>query len=207
MKALFGIGNVGSEYSDTRHNIGFIILDAFAQKHKLDFAPGKGDFYFAKGTLREQEFILIKPTTYVNRSGIAASEVLNQFNIPIDSFLVITDDINLDVGKIRLRPAGGDGGHNGLASIIYYLERTDFPRLRFGIGNNFPKGEMANYVLSPFEEDELEIIAPSIQLSVELLESFIIGGLKGALDYLSKHGSKNVKKEDAQKKSPSEEGD
>ncbi len=187
MKALFGIGNPGSEYSATRHNIGFIILDAFALKHNVQFKPGKGDYYIAEGVLNGENYILVKPTTYVNRSGIAASDVFERFNFPIEYFLVISDDVNLKPGKIRLRPSGGDGGHNGLASIIYYLARNDFPRLRFGIGNNFEHGQMADYVLSPFGEDEWITVQPRIDFAVDLLEKFIRGGLKEALDYFSKH--------------------
>ena len=187
MKALFGIGNPGKQYSDTRHNIGFMILDELARKLECSFTAGKGDYFIAGGSLKGQDYILVKPTTYVNRSGIAASDILNNYDIPLEKFLVISDDVNLEVGKIRLRKSGGDGGHNGLASIIYYLESINFPRLRFGIGNNFEEGEMADYVLSPFEESELKIIKPRIEFAVSLAEEFIKGGLQSALDYYSKH--------------------
>ncbi len=195
MKVLFGIGNPGTEYSNTRHNIGFTILDAFAYKHKLKFSPAKGEYFFAKGKFGGKEFLLVKPTTYVNRSGIAASDVLERYEIDLGNFLVISDDINLPVGKIRLQQKGGDGGHNGLASIIYYLESNEFPRLRFGVGSNFEHGQMANYVLSPFEEDELEIIEPQIELAVELLEKFVTGGMKTALDFFSKVNAVKKKEE------------
>ncbi len=186
MKAVFGIGNPGSQYEFTRHNIGFIVLDKFALEHGLNFKPGKGDYYFAKGKLEGENFVLIKPTTYVNRSGLAASDVLNRFGIASKDFLVVTDDVNLDVGKLRIRTNGGDGGHNGLYSLIYELETQDFPRLRFGVGNNFEKGMMAEYVLSPFPEKEWEAIRDSIKTSAKLIEVFVKEGLTGMLNYFSK---------------------
>jgi len=129
---------------------------------------------------------LIKPTTYVNRSGIAALELSEEIDFDIKDFLVVVDDINLPTGKIRIRGKGGDGGHNGLNSLIYQLESEDFPRLRFGVGNNFEKGEMANYVLSPFGEDEIKIIEEKIDFSVQLIEVFIKEGYVAMLNFLAK---------------------
>ncbi len=191
MKAIFGIGNPGNRYAFTRHNIGFIILDEFASKHGLEFKAGKGEYYLARGNIKDKDFILIKPTTYVNRSGLAASDVLARFGIQPDDFLVVTDDVNLTPGKLRIRTGGGDGGHNGLYSIIYELETQQFPRLRFGVGNNFPRGMMADYVLSPFPEDEWQEVKEAVKKSVDLLEAFVTGGLKEMLDCFSKISSQN----------------
>jgi len=189
LKAIFGIGNPGNKYAFTRHNIGFILLDQFALKHKLKFKTGKGDYYFANGILENKDFILIKPTTFVNNSGFAASEIFNHFKITEKNFLVVTDDVNLSLGKLRIRNSGGHGGHNGLYSIIYELGTENFPRLRFGIGNNFEKGFMAEYVLSPFPNEEWEIIQNSIKNAVILIESFIVGGLSEMLNRFSKISS------------------
>ena len=129
---------------------------------------------------------MVKPTTYVNRSGIAALELSEEIDFDLKDFLVVVDDINLPTGKIRIRGKGGDGGHNGLYSLIYQLESEDFPRLRFGVGNNFEKGEMADYVLSPFNEDETEIVQEKIDFSAQLIEVFIKEGYVAMLNFLAK---------------------
>jgi PTH1 family peptidyl-tRNA hydrolase len=129
---------------------------------------------------------LIKPTTYVNLSGIAAEDFFDHHEIDITEFLVVTDDVNLDEGKIRIRKSGGDGGHNGIHSLIYHLGSELFPRIRFGVGNKFDKGEMADYVLSPFSEDNIEQINNQIDFAVELMEKFIINDFQTMLDYYSK---------------------
>ena len=186
MRIVFGIGNPGNRYSQTRHNSGFLLLDQYAQKNSLSFAASKYDYFFAEGKTAQSGFFLIKPTTYVNNSGLAALQVIEEYNIPISDFLVVADDINLETGKIRIRVGGGDGGHNGLNSVIYHLNSDDFPRLRIGVGNNFGKGEMADYVLSQFTKDELPLIASAIDSSVILIDEFIQGGLKQMLDANSK---------------------
>ena len=191
MKAIVGLGNPGKRYQLTRHNIGFIILDAFAQKHNLEFSPGKGDYYFVGSVLDTSHFNLYKPTTYMNLSGIAVRQILETDNIELDELLIISDDINLDTGKIRIRESGGDGGHNGLSSIIYQLNSDKFLRLRFGVGNDFEDGEMPDYVLQNFYENEWEIIRLSVDFSVSLIEQFIVGGKQLMLNYFSKEQSKN----------------
>jgi len=186
LKVIFGIGNPGERYKLTRHNIGFIIIDYFAEIHNLEFKPSKFDFYYAEGQLESFRYILVKPTTYVNNSGIAAKEIFNNYDVNLTDFLVVTDDVNLDEGKIRIRNSGGDGGHNGIASIIYHLESDRFPRLRFGIGKNFQNGDLAEYVLSKIDEKTFESIKPNIVFAAQLLEQFIYGGTKGMLDFYSK---------------------
>ncbi len=186
MKVIFGIGNPGERYKFTRHNIGFIIIDYFAEIHNLEFKPSKFDFYYAEGYLESFRYLLVKPTTYVNNSGIAAKEIFNNYDVNLADFLVVTDDVNLDEGKIRIRNSGGDGGHNGIASIIYHLETDRFPRLRFGIGKNFQNGDLAEYVLSKIDEKKFESIKPNITFAAQLLEKFILGGTKGMLDFYSK---------------------
>jgi peptidyl-tRNA hydrolase, PTH1 family len=188
VRAVFGIGNPGTRYSQTRHNSGFLLLDQYAQKNSLTFAPSKNDYFFAEGKTAQSGFSLIKPTTYVNNSGLAALQVIEEYNIQISDFLIIADDINLEIGKVRIRVGGGDGGHNGINSIIYHLNSDDFPRLRIGIGNNFGKGEMADYVLAPFPTDEFTLISNSFNEAVPLIDQFIQGGIKQMLDANSKLG-------------------
>jgi len=187
VRVVFGIGNPGNRYSQTRHNSGFLLLDQYAQKNSLPFIASKNDYFFAEGKTAQSGFSLIKPITYVNNSGIAALQAIEEYNIPIADFLVIADDVNLETGKVRIRVGGGDGGHNGLNSIIYHLNSDDFSRLRIGIGNNFGKGEMADYVLSPFKNEELPIISGAFNEAVILIDEFIQGGIKQMLDANSKH--------------------
>lgn len=187
MRVIFGIGNPGKEYENTRHNIGFDLLDKLAEKHSLVFSPSKFDYYIAGSPNSATPFFLIKPTTYVNRSGLAALDFIENTNIDLENFLVIADDINLDLGKIRIRKSGGDGGHNGISSIIYHLNTDQFPRLRFGIGNHFAKGEMADYVLSKFDDEERTSLEPRIDFTVNLMDEFIKGDLDTMLNFFSKN--------------------
>ena len=186
MRCVVGLGNPGKKYAMTRHNIGFIILDKFAEKHKLNFLPSKKDFYYSEGTLISSEFFLLKPTTYMNLSGTALLDYLLQHPMNIDDILIIYDDVNLPVGKIRLRKSGSDGGHNGIKSIIYHLQSDDFPRLRFGIGSDFSKGEMADYVLSKFNSEDYAVAEPQINFAINLIEEFIKGGYKTMADMFAR---------------------
>lgn len=186
MRIILGIGNPGSQYIGTRHNCGFLVLDFFAQKNSLSFKPSKNQYYYADGKTADCGFSLIKPSTFVNNSGIAARQSLEEYNIPETDLLVIADDVNLETGKIRIRVNGTDGGHNGINSIIYQLNSDNFPRLRIGIGNNFSRGNMADYVLSPFTNNEFSIISNSMIEAMILMEEFIKGGIKQMLDANSK---------------------
>ncbi|MDZ7766740.1 MAG: aminoacyl-tRNA hydrolase [Melioribacteraceae bacterium] len=163
MRAVFGIGNPGAKYVLTRHNAGFIIIDTIIEKLGLSFIPSKGDYYYAEGKLKDSEFIIIKPTTYVNNSGLAARDVLDFFDIAVEDLLVIVDDIALHTGNVRVRKSGGSGGHNGLESLIYHINSENFPRIRFGIGNRFEEGFQADYVLSKFSEKEFKELLPNFK--------------------------------------------
>ncbi len=193
MKAIVGLGNPGVRYKNTRHNIGFIVLDAFAEKHKLSFIPDKGEYYSVGSNLNTSHFYLYKPTTFMNLSGNALLHIIETNNIELDNLLIITDDINLPTGNIRFRETGGDGGHNGLSSIIYSLETNKFNRLRFGVGSNFEDGKMPNYVLDNFYENEKEIIRLGVEFSIKLIEKFILGGKKEMMNFYSNEINK-VKK-------------
>ena len=190
MRILFGIGNPGIKYNETWHNVGFIILDRLAHQLNLKFKPSKHDYYFAEGTLENIDFVLIKPTTYVNNSGFAAADVISKYQTELSDFSVICGDLNIPKREIKLKQNGGDGGHNGLASIIYNINTNKFPRFRFGIGNNFDKGEMADYVLSKISLKDFELINKNLNLSIVLLTDFILGGMKNMLNSFSKNNNK-----------------
>lgn len=198
MRAILGIGNVGSRYAETRHNIGFMFLDYLAGKYSLSFIPSKGDYYFCKGKIKGSDFTLIRPSTYVNNSGSAAYHFISENNLTPEDLLVIHDDINLDFGKIKTKLNGGDGGHNGISSIIYHLQTNLFPRVRLGIGNNFSKGAQVNYVLDKFPPDEIAQLENVFEKVFILAEEFIFSGTKGLLDVNSRLNPKEKKKDDNQ---------
>jgi len=186
LKAILGIGNPGKNYLFTRHNVGFQILDSFAQKYNLEFIPSKNNYWFAESSLTTFPFFLIKPTTYVNNSGLAVLELIEKYKLSLNNILVIVDDVNLPIGSIRIRKSGGDGGHNGIKSIIYHTESIDFPRIRIGIANDEKIENLVNFVLSEFTEEENKILKDSFNLVMELVEHFIIGGTSEMLNYYSK---------------------
>ncbi len=185
MRAVVGLGNPGKKYNLTRHNIGFLILDTLAEKYNLGFKASRFDYYYSEGLTDASDFFLIKPTTYMNLSGSAVKDFIDVQKVDLYNLLVVADDVNLITGKIRLRKSGSHGGHNGIKSIIYHLQSEEFPRLRFGIGGAFDKGDMADFVLEKFAKEELEKIKPDIDFAVELLEAFISGGFKSATDLFS----------------------
>ena len=186
MRVIFGIGNPGSGYQLNRHNAGFLFLDQFVQNHKLIFHASEFDNYFASGELEGNEYILVKPTTYVNRSGLAAEQIINKYNLNVNDFLCVSDDINLPVGEFRLRLAGGDGGHNGLKSIIYNIGSDQFPRIRIGISSNPADKDLAEYVLENFSDDEFGKIKVVFDEVALLVKEFICGGSQRMLDINSK---------------------
>ena len=186
MRSIVGLGNPGKRYDFTRHNVGFQILDLFAQKNKIKFKASKKDYFYSEGLFRSSDFFLVKPTTYVNSSGIAVLDFVNEYSVELEDLLIVYDDVNLQPGQIRLRKSGSDGGHNGIKSIIYHLQNDSFPRLRFGIGSEFEKGDMAEFVLAKFSSNEMRLVEESMEFTVELIEQFIAGGYKSMLDHFSK---------------------
>ena len=173
---IVGIGNIGKEYDNTRHNVGFQILDYISKEYKQDFETVKYG-QLSKFTIKGKSVILLKPSTYVNLSGKAVSYWLKKEKIGINNLLVISDDLNLDFGKIRIKTKGTDGGHNGLKDISNVLGTNDYNRFRFGIGEDFPKGRQSDYVLSKWSNDE---IAEFISLEthfIELFKSYIFEGI------------------------------
>jgi PTH1 family peptidyl-tRNA hydrolase len=191
LKLIVGIGNPGRQYLNTRHNIGFQILDIFCRKHGLTFGPSKSDYWLVESRFSTFHFFLVKPTTYVNNTGLVVKEIIEENNLIIDDILVVYDDSNLETGIIRIRKSGGDGGHNGIKSVIYHLENDRFARLRVGIGQPDNQINLADYVLSEFSESDRKVIETNMTLLIELLEYFILGGTDEMLNYFSKNINRN----------------
>jgi peptidyl-tRNA hydrolase, PTH1 family len=173
---IAGLGNIGDEYSFTRHNIGFEVLDAFAKASNTFFSPGKLASV-AEIKHKGRTFICIKPSTYMNLSGKAVNYYLQKDKIPLENLLVITDDIALPLGTLRLRGKGSDGGHNGLKNIQEVLATQDWARLRFGVGNDYPKGRQVEFVLGKWTAEEAKILETRIPAAIEAIKSFGTAGL------------------------------
>ena len=174
---LTGLGNPGVEYELTRHNIGFLILDRLAEKLNVEFTASRLAFQlFVK--YKGRQLILIKPTTYMNLSGKAINFWLNQEKVSKENLLVITDDVSLPFGKIRIRAKGSDAGHNGLKNIEETLGGTDYPRLRFGIGDNFARGQKIDYVLGNFTSEEIKELPVLMDRACDAIFSFVTIGLE-----------------------------
>lgn len=182
MKYLIaGLGNIGSEYENTRHNIGFTVLDAFAKASNIFFSQDRHAFV-TECKFKGRTIVLIKPTTYMNLSGKAVNYWLQEHKIPVENLLVVTDDLALPFGKIRIRPSGSDGGHNGLKDIIATLGHQNFARLRFGIGSEFGKGQQSNYVLGKWDSEEEKNLIPRIELCGEIIKGFTTAGLQRTMN-------------------------
>lgn len=182
---IAGLGNIGLEYANTRHNIGFDVADAFVAKHNGIF---KNDRLADVATLqiKGRDIIVIKPTTYMNLSGRSIRYWMDNKKVPLNQLLVIVDEIALPLTKLRLRPSGSDAGHNGLKSIQETLGTVDYPKLRFGIGNSYPKGMQIDYVLGKWTKEELSLVQLKIEKSVEVIESFIFTGIERTMTEVNK---------------------
>ncbi len=181
---IVGLGNVGREYEVTRHNVGFMVVDLLAAKSRKTFKPGKGEYYFAEMRHAGEDVILLKPTTYMNDSGIAVKDARDRFGVSNQDVLVVYDDFNIPLGKLRLRKGGSDGGHNGISSVIYHLNDDAFPRLRCGIGTGevVPGRDMAGFVLSEFEEGERPEVESMIKTAADAVYVFVGSGIQAAMN-------------------------
>lgn len=178
---IVGLGNIGAEYVNTRHNIGFKILDHFAKKENIHFQTAKlGDV--AEFKIKGRTLLLLKPNTYMNLSGKAVKFWMEKENIEKENVLVITDDLNLSFGTIRIKTKGSDGGHNGLKSIQSLLNTTEYPRFRFGISDQFKKGQQVNYVLGEWDEEEKSKLTERLELSAQIIQSFALAGLNNTMN-------------------------
>lgn len=173
---IVGLGNVGYEYAGTRHNTGFIVLDAMAKASNTVFADRRYG-YVGETSIRGRKVVLLKPSTYMNLSGNAVRYWMNKEHIDIQRLLVVVDDLSLPLGALRLKPSGSSGGHNGLAHIQSVLGTERYCRLRVGIGSNFPKGAQIEWVLGRYGADELTALQPSIDTACEMIRSFVLAGV------------------------------
>ena len=178
---IVGLGNIGEKYQNTRHNIGFQILDELANEHNATFETEKlGDI--ASFRFKGRTFILLKPSTYMNLSGKAVKYWMTKEKIGIDNLLVVTDDLNIGFGTIRLKAKGSDGGHNGLKDIQEKLNTTKYPRFRFGVGANYSKGRQVDYVLSEWSKDETSQLIERLPVAAKLITSFGTAGLNNTMN-------------------------
>lgn len=178
---IVGLGNPGDEYRETRHNIGFMVLDALAGASNAVFQDKRYGFV-AETSVKNAQLVLLKPTTYMNLSGNAVRYWMNKEKIEADRLLVICDDLQLPLGKIRLRGQGSGGGHNGLGNIIDTISTQQFARMRIGIGNDFPIGAQIKFVLDPFFPEEKAILDERIPVAVEAVRSFCLQGLANTMN-------------------------
>ena len=178
MNILVGLGNPGRKYSDTKHNFGFWVLNRFTEKRSLKFQAGKGDYLLVKSN----DIALVKPTTYMNNSGVAVADYCRYFQNTPEELLVVYDDIDLPLGTLRFKPNGGSGGHKGMESIIYQLESEDFNRLRIGISAENEMGPSERYVLSPFPKDWKEKINEMIEKACDGIDYFLTHDMKETMN-------------------------
>ncbi|RPE09766.1 aminoacyl-tRNA hydrolase [Chitinophaga lutea] len=182
---IVGLGNIGAEYQHTRHNIGFDVADALVRKHGVTFRSDRlADV--AEIKWKGRVLVVIKPTTYMNLSGKAVKYWMDKEKIPLENVLVILDDLALPLEVLRLRPGGSDAGHNGLKSIQESIATNQYPRLRFGIGNDYPKGRQVDYVLGKWSSKEEPLVLQKTDKSVEIIESFASIGLERSMNNYNK---------------------
>lgn len=185
MRAIIGIGNPGESYKFNRHNIGFNVVDYIAEEWDKEFELFSDNYIYSTGEVADSPYIIAKPSLFMNVSGKAVKKLMADYKLNVEEILVFHDEVNISLGTCKLKLGGGDGGHNGIGSIIYELITDKFARVRVGIGNNFVPGKMANYVLSDFKKTEFELITSSYDYCLKLSEVFITGGIQKMLDFNS----------------------
>jgi len=190
---IVGLGNVGSEYDLTRHNTGFMVLDAFAKASNISFEDRRYGFV-GETSLKGRKVLLLKPSTFMNLSGNAVRYWLNHENIDQSRLLVISDDVALPLGDFRLKSSGSNGGHNGLGHIQQLIGQN-YARLRMGIGNDFPRGMQVDWVLGRYSDDELKELQPSIDIAVDIIKSFVLAGIDITMNQYNKLGKRAKKVE------------
>jgi PTH1 family peptidyl-tRNA hydrolase len=182
---IAGLGNIGPEYENTRHNVGFMVLDALATSKGIEFEDKRFAFV-GKYLMKGRSLILIKPSNFVNLSGIAVHHWLKKEKIPDENFLVVVDDTALPFGALRLRSGGGDGGHNGLANISQILGTQQYSRLRFGIGDEYTRGRQVNYVLGTWTEEEEKLLPERLSAAGDIIKSFVLMGVEKTMNHYNK---------------------
>ena len=182
---IVGLGNIGDEYQGTRHNTGFMVLDAFARASNVVFADKRYGFV-AETSIKGRKVLLLKPSTYMNLSGNAVRYWMNKEHIELERLLIVVDDLALPLGTLRLRPSGSNAGHNGLGNIQSVLGTEQYCRLRIGIGNDFPRGMQVQWVLGRYNEEELATLTPQIETACEIIKSFVLAGVDITMNQYNK---------------------
>ncbi|MBU2553620.1 MAG: aminoacyl-tRNA hydrolase [Bacteroidetes bacterium] len=186
MKYLIaGLGNIGVEYANTRHNIGFVVCDALARDLGASFVVDRHASR-AEARFKGRTLVMIKPSTYMNLSGKAVKYWLEKEKIPIENLLVVVDDIALPTGSLRMKQKGSDAGHNGLTDLILKLNTNEFPRLRIGIGDNFRKGMQVEYVLGQWSREEEKLMIPRVEIAVDMIKSYVTVGIERTMTAYNK---------------------
>ena len=180
MIAFIGLGNVGDQYKWTKHNAGFWAVDEFARRKKLLFSPAKSEYVFAKH--QSKQTLLMKPTTGMNQSGVAVKSIVGKWDLLISDIYVLTDDVDLPLGSLRIRPKGGDGCHRGLENIIYHLESKTFPRIRLGVAGSDYRRPSENYVMKPFNKSMVFESKVMIEKAADAIQNIITRGLEKTMN-------------------------
>ncbi len=182
---IVGLGNIGPEYHETRHNIGFMVLDALAKANNVSFADGRYGFT-THLSVKGRQLLLLKPSTYMNLSGNAVRYWMQKENIPLEHVLIVVDDLALPFGTLRLKSKGSDAGHNGLKHIAMILGTPNYARLRFGIGNEFPRGGQVDFVLSQFDDEDWKTMEERLKTAGEIIKSFCLAGIDITMNQFNK---------------------
>ncbi len=189
MENLFiiaGLGNPGSRYENTRHNMGFETVDYISYKYKIKVSKVKFKAVIGDGEIEGERVMLVKPQTYMNSSGESVREIIDWYKIPLENIIIVYDDIDLPLGKIRIRPGGSAGTHNGMRSVIYQIQSDNFPRVRIGVGRPPEGWELVDYVLGRFNEDDRKIVSESVKKASEAVASIIKSGVEAAMNTYNK---------------------
>ena len=186
---MIGLGNPGAEYEGTRHNLGYMVVDRVAKLKKMEFKPGRGKYWESKD--RSGSLLLMKPTTFMNDSGLAVNEVMERYGFPASKLMVIYDDLDLPLGSVRIRKRGGAGGHHGMESIIYHLNSEDIPRIRLGIDDD-NRSDDVDFVLSRFEESQLDDVEKTVNYAAEGALEFIYNNISKSMNKYNKREDNNI---------------
>ncbi|SCL95463.1 MULTISPECIES: aminoacyl-tRNA hydrolase [Tissierellales] len=194
MYAIIGLGNPGREYMNTRHNIGFDTVELISSKYNIKLNKGKFKSIYGEGNIDDKKILLVKPQTYMNNSGMAVLDLYNFYKMPIENIIVIVDDVDIDFGAVRVRAKGSGGTHNGLKSIVYQLQRDDFPRIKVGIGKAKEDMDLADFVLSRFSQEDRTIIEEAIKKAARAAELIVKYDVNKAMNEINM--KKDIKAQD-----------
>ncbi|NLN15442.1 MAG: aminoacyl-tRNA hydrolase [Tissierellia bacterium] len=190
MYVIVGLGNPGKNYVETRHNVGFKVIDLLAERNNIQINRIKFKSVYGEGLIGDKKVILLKPQTYMNNSGIAVREIVDFYKIPVEDIIVIVDDIDIGFADLRIRPKGSAGSHNGMKSIIYHIQDDKFPRVKIGIGKKHPNQDLADFVLGRFTEEEKPYIDDAILNAAMAVEEMIVNGIESAMNKFNRKTNK-----------------